>query len=602
MKRYCFAFFTALVFSLQTYAELRSMSEVELSNATGEGLGFALEDFAFSTDDAVATVTGFENSNNEEITAEWRQFYIYGEGSQYGTELVTTDIGSYLHPWVFRTARGGSSPEYAAFEEDTALLEFKADSYTSPLQDSASFILHNRYQGCIWGHDGCGDGASPFEAVAAVDAQIAQYNAEYTDLLNTYSSVYGGQVSSSLIIEAETVQTPGGVVYEQQLVIEARQVELESAIRSYENANPGAYAAAQQTAGEEYQEAIDLYELTDQSVSLGEKYSCGLIGLSCSQEERAYNNQVDEWADAQDAVGDIEDNWKDETLALSAANSELGDILIGEDSIDETGQTLAQRIADADRFQVLCGDSATNDDCENGMISRRNGERETVNDIAVAIDSGQVRRQGMDIGSRFKFELVNENKNTGEITRVDDFLSFELRGVYLDGAYMRLWSLPDEAGLGELQGELSLRFFAKEYAISACGVECEILPDDSPETIQDKILLRDSTALKLNNYLYDLNLGYGDVQPMTFQVTSDGNFVFEMDMPDFDRTGLPRTVDNVREFFNDYYDNAPKSNFIIGQVQLGSVPESGPNYGDLGGVRAVGLRAQYLRIESFDLN
>ncbi len=602
MGRFILVLFASLIFHSHTFAELRSLSEVEMSNATGEGLGFAFEDFAFSTDGAVATVTGFENSNNEEITAEWRQFYIYGEGSQYGTKPVTTDIGSYLHPWVFRTVRGGSSPEYAAFDADTALLELKADSYENPLQDSASFILHNRYQGCIWGHNGCGEGASPFDAVTAVDNQISEYNAEYSNLLNTYSAVYGSQASSSLITEAEAVQTPGGVVYEQQLVIESRRAELESAIRSYENDNPGVYAAAQQTAGAEYQEAIDLYEQTDQSVSLGDKYSCGLFGTSCTQEERAYNNQIDDWADAQDAVGDIESNWKDETLALSAANGELGDILIGEDSIDETGKTLAQRIADADRFQVLCGDSATSDDCENGLISRRGEERGTINDIAIAIDGGQVRRQGMDIGSRFKFELVNENKNTGEITRVDDFLSFELRGVYLDGAYMRLWSRPDESGLSELQGELSLRFFAKEYAISSCGVECEILPDDSSETIQDKVLLRDSTALKLNNYLYDLNLGYGDIQPMTFQVTSDGNFLFEMDMPDFDRTGLPRTVENVREFFNDYYDNAPKSNLIIGQVQIGSVPESGPNYGDLGGVRAVGVRAQYLRIESFDLN
>ncbi|MEK9764875.1 MAG: hypothetical protein VW274_00190, partial [Thalassolituus sp.] len=111
-----------------------------------------------------------------------------------------------------------------------------------------------------------------------------------------------------------------------------------------------------------------------------------------------------------------------------------------------------------------------------------------------------------------------------------------------------------------------------------------------------------STALKLNNYLYDLNLGYGDIQPLKLNVTSDGNFLFELDFPDFETTGQERTVENVRNFFNDYYDNAPKSNLIIGQVQLGAVPESGKNYGDLGGVRAVGLRAQYLRIESYDVN
>jgi hypothetical protein len=120
--------------------------------------------------------------------------------------------------------------------------------------------------------------------------------------------------------------------------------------------------------------------------------------------------------------------------------------------------------------------------------------------------------------------------------------------------------------------------------------------------INQKVALRDSTALKLNNYLYDLHLGYGEVQPLKFNVTPDGNFVIELPFPDFDTTGQPRTVENVRGFFNDYYDNAPTSNLIIGEVQLGAVPENGPNLGNLGGTRAVGLRAQYLRIESYDIN
>ncbi|MEK9713613.1 MAG: hypothetical protein VW258_13700, partial [Thalassolituus sp.] len=333
-------------------------------------------------------------------------------------------------------------------------------------------------------------------------------------------------------------------------------------------------------------------------------YSCGgFLQRDCTPAEDAYNDQLDIWVTAENELGDIQNNWKEETMALANANADLSDILIGEDSKDESGRTLAERIADADRFQVLCGDSANDDACTNGIITKRDGERGVVNDIAVAISGGQYRRQGMDIGSRFRFEVVNENKNTGEITRVEDFLSFELRGVYTDGMYFRLWSRPDpETQKSELRGELGLRFFAKEYAISACGLECEIQAGDSAETISQKVALRDSTALKLNNYLYDLNLGYGDIQPLKLNVTSDGNFLFELDFPDFETTGQERTVENVRNFFNDYYDNAPKSNLIIGQVQLGAVPESGKNYGDLGGVRAVGLRAQYLRIESYDVN
>lgn len=592
-----------LVFSFAVQAELQSMSETEMSEATGEGLGFAFEDFSFSTEGAVATFTGIENSNNEEIIADWTNFYIYGEGSNYGSEPTPTNIGSYLHPWVFRSVRGGSAPEYSAFGDDIALLEFKLDQYVNPLQDSASFILHNRYQGCIWGHEGCGDNASPFAAVNAIDDQIDQYNAEYANLVDIYDGAYGVDVSSTLLAEAEIVQSPGGVVYEQQQVIEDRQLDLAQAIRDYENANPGAYDSAKQQAGTEFQQAALLYEQTDQSVDLGEKYDCGFWGTGCSPAESDYNDQVDVWADAKEQVADIESNWEEENLNLALANRELGEILVGEDSKDGSGRTLGERIADSDRFQVLCGDSANDDDCNDGLISQRSDERGVVNDIAIAISEGQTRRPGMDIGSRFRFEVINENKNTGEITRVEDYLSFELRGLYMDGAYFRLWSRADpDTGLSELNGELSLRFFAKQYAISACGIECEITAGDTSLEIQQKTALRDSTALKLNNYLYDLNLGYGDIQPMKFNVTSDGNFLFEMDMPDFETTGKPRTVENVRTFFNDYYNKAPKSNLIIGQVQLGSIPETGPNYGDLGGVRAVGLRAQYLRIESFDLN
>lgn len=591
-----------LFVSVGCLAELKNMSDMELSTTTGDGLGFALQDFAFSTEDANVTLTGIENSNNEEILVQWTDYYIYGEGSEYGSQKVLTDVGSYLHPWVFQTVRGGSAPEYMAIGDDVALLELKADAYSNPLQNSTDFILHSRYQGCIWGHDGCGSAASdsPFDAVVAMDDQLSEYNSEFTSLIDIYDDQYGASVSSTLLAEAEAAQSTGGVVFEQQQVIAEKQTILVQVISNYEAANPGEYSSAKQIAGEEYQTTLDLYSETDQSVELGEKYIC--IPW-CTGAKRDYNNQVDAWEDATSVVADIEGNWEDENLELALANRELGEVLIGEDSKDATGRTLAERIADSDRFQILCGESANDDECANGLIVKRSEERSVVNDIAVSLDGGQARRVGMDIGSRFRFEVINENQNTGEITREEDYLSFELRGVYVDGSYFRLWSRENaDTGYDELNGEISLRFFAKQYAISACGSECEIERGDSQSVINQKVALRDSTALKLNNYLYDLHLGYGEVQPLKFNVTPDGNFVIELPFPDFDTTGQPRTVENVRGFFNDYYDNAPTSNLIIGEVQLGAVPENGPNLGNLGGTRAVGLRAQYLRIESYDIN
>ena len=605
MLKYVIYVVAPAVMALPAYAELRSLSDSQLSEATGDGLGLVLEDFQFSTDGASMTITGIENSNNEEITASVDGFYIMGEGSVYGTQPRDAQIGTYYHPWVIQSVRGNSAPEFSQIGDDVALLELKTDSYTNPLQNSSLFSVYSRYQGCIWGHDGCGSqpGDTPFTAVDEIDNQIAGYQADVDALNALYSGVYAGGASSYLINESEVVQSPGGVVYEQQRVIEEKQVILAEAIRTYEAENPGEYASAKTIAGNELTEASQLYQLTDKSVNLGEKYDCGFFGTSCSTEERNYNDQIDDWEDAKNDVADIEKNWEAENLELAEANRDLGDILTKEEYTDESGRTLGERIADADKYQVLCGESATDDSCSDGLISVRTGERDDINDIALALNRGQQRRAGLDVGARLSFEVINENKNTGEISRVKDYLSFEMKGLYVDNSYLRLWSRPDkDTGLAKLNGELSLRFFAKQFVISSCGVECELKPGDSDAVIEDKLALKDSTALKLNNYLYDLNLGYGDVQPLTFDVSSDGHFVFELGFPDFETTGQARTKENVQAFFNDYYDNAPKSNFIIGQVQLGAVPETGPNYGDLGGVRAVGLRAQYLRIESYDIN
>ena len=60
-----------LFVSVGCLAELKNMSDMELSTTTGDGLGFALQDFAFSTEDANVTLTGIENSNNEEILVQW---------------------------------------------------------------------------------------------------------------------------------------------------------------------------------------------------------------------------------------------------------------------------------------------------------------------------------------------------------------------------------------------------------------------------------------------------------------------------------------------------------------------------------------------------
>ncbi|MDF1763135.1 MAG: hypothetical protein P1U57_06965 [Oleibacter sp.] len=44
------------------------------------------------------------------------------------------------------------------------------------------------------------------------------------------------------------------------------------------------------------------------------------------------------------------------------------------------------------------------------------------------LTNGELGRDDKNVGSRYRFQVINENKNTDEITRFDDFLSFGYRG------------------------------------------------------------------------------------------------------------------------------------------------------------------------------
>ena len=98
----------AAIIAHSANAELQALDDVEMSSQSGAGLGFALQDFVFSTDDASLAVTGIEDGTGNEVGIKWDQFYIMGEGSQNGAVKKPVDIGSYLHPWVVRSVRGSS--------------------------------------------------------------------------------------------------------------------------------------------------------------------------------------------------------------------------------------------------------------------------------------------------------------------------------------------------------------------------------------------------------------------------------------------------------------------------------------------------------------
>jgi len=84
---------------------------------------------------------------------------------------------------------------------------------------------------------------------------------------------------------------------------------------------------------------------------------------------------------------------------------------------------------------------------------------------------------------------------------------------------------------------------------------------------------------------------------MKFGVTSDGNFEFELVKPDAAGYGV-NTSDAaaMQDFYNEYYENAPKSFVYVGNVQVGTGAGS-----DLGSITVDGLRSQYLKVTSRDI-
>ena len=157
-------------------------------------------------------------------------------------------------------------------------------------------------------------------------------------------------------------------------------------------------------------------------------------------------------------------------------------------------------------------------------------------------------------------------------------MNIDITGMYVDGSYLRLWSRPDENGALELSGNIKLSMYAEHIDIDVCRGVC----------------LSDASVLNIDSLLLDLNVGYGEIQPVKFSATSDGNFILELTAPDPSPLGVDTTDSAaMQQFYDDYYANAPKSNVYIGNIQVGQ--------NTVGETIVNGFRAQYLKITSMDL-
>lgn len=581
---------SALLAAFPAQAELKALSDSDLSAATGEGLGFALEDFMLEAEDnASLQVTGIKDAKSDEILIDWTNLYIMGEGSQGGTVETTANIGSYNHPWEISTIRGGGSvidgaptnDEYAAFGNDIALIELKSDDYDTAMQNSETFALYTYYDSIS------ADGQTASQAIE-VERSLLQgihndlvgiyNNTAFATLENEIDQAYGTVDNNSSIAyqyneiyKVGDVQTDGNgdVIVDEATwgllqIRNFRQVEAEEAsVAAYD-----AYAFKDQygggcTFGNECQEG---------SIWVGDDVEWNCNGnATCEAQREAYNATLE----PMETTSDVRDLAQSD---LDAGNAEL---VSRQEQIYFAGRNYLEMVSDRDAFVNVCGAEQTISVCDSGTLAKKTNAKASIDDVAFRLSNGETRRAGLDIGSTFKITLTDENKPGG--IREDD-LDIKLNGLFVDSSYFRLWSrrsdYNDDSSPFELNAEVRLNLFVKNIAIntcSACITDTEIA----------------NTTLNIDNLLVSLNLGYGDVQPLKFAANEDGNFVFTMDMPDPDNRYANPDELPAMEFYRNYYANAPKSFLFVGDVNV--------NGNSIGSTTIDGFRMQYLKVTSIDL-
>lgn len=495
---------------MEARAELEMLGDDAMSQVQGAGLGLVLEDFVFNVDDATTRLTGIDDSQGNSIVVDWTELYIMGSGSNNGTIETAGQIGSLAHPITLKAL---DYTEVPGAPENVAILEFAGPNYAGDtLNDTSKYGLWSLYQGCLWGDVNCND-----ETIAAsnISTEITVLTAEQSSLESKYSNF--NLLKTGIDSDLVAVQNA-----EDNLVVKVADAETArlTMVTAWDNAGqPG---------------------------TLGQEKDCGAFGWGCDAADDSYNNTA---AAYQTEVGEMQD-----------AQRQVGEAW----QVNNNGVKLVDRLTDFERYELICGGDVAADDraCVSGIIESRRESKASILLVAGELQAGGSRRDGLDIGSKFSFEVYDSD--TGGYRT--DYLDFDLTGVTADGSYLRLWSENDK-----LDGELNIVLYADTLNISTCGI--------SNCTNQAQ---KDASTIFGKNVYLKLALGYGEVQPLSFTVTSDGQFELELS---------EITYEAVQ---NGFYMNAPKSNLFVGNINLGGNQ-------DLGSLQVKGLSANYLRVRSHDL-
>tara|TARA_B100000446_G_scaffold162685_1_gene163200 strand:+ start:1234 stop:2340 length:1107 start_codon:yes stop_codon:yes gene_type:complete len=176
-----------------------------------------------------------------------------------------------------------------------------------------------------------------------------------------------------------------------------------------------------------------------------------------------------------------------------------------------------------------------------------------------------------DLGIRFDLEV-----NGGSAQSLEN----HIKDFAIDGSYIRLW------GGTRVEAELNLNIYATQLEFRACnslGNNC-------------------GDAVSFNNIGIEFQLGDGSFQPVTFEVTPDGQFSFLVGSL-AGKCATNATGGCVagadKERLTEYYNTGPTTNAYIGNVRIGDAPIN--TIGNFGSSTISNLQIQYLEVKSHDL-
>lgn len=181
----------------------------------------------------------------------------------------------------------------------------------------------------------------------------------------------------------------------------------------------------------------------------------------------------------------------------------------------------------------------------------------------------------VDLGIRFDFQVAAGRT---------DVLNLDISELAMDGSYLRLWG---DKAKSQMVGEMRINLFAKSIQLMSCAAGSA-----NCTTAEQQ---RDRTIFMSGAYA-TVALGYGKSQPLLFDVSSNGQFVLELQNP----TASGTTTAQKQALADDFYANAPRTSIIINNLKVGTGNFSSGGY-NFGYNEIGGLSINYLKVTSHDL-